>query len=612
MRRGLAILIVFINIITCFGLTGCDKNQKSVEIAMYSDEKSETPVTFMQFYDWFHENEWKEDEFVDKIDWEAIGIYDDDRDSEEFYYKQFSYIKSLGVDAISWEYHPRLGVEPCYPSENAIAALERADLKIACFYDFEIAIKVRSNYELIATLNEDGFISPTIDTVDVMMEDLEGFYDRVPDELLAKDKEGRNVIFTYGYDFDDSTEDIEKWDSFATELIERTNEMVGGETAYYWTCKNSPFLEHLYQHYSDNFVPFQFVLDTPQSQFSHDCVTWNLGYDNLGVLERDNLQRVIRLDQRYVQEMGWLSKATDPAAIFIYGWNEPFEGSMAIPTEMWGDTKAQLVKAFIDRIKNGDDMSLKSTLIITDDFDNYYLGEMSDWHYAIEREMMLYSMRRFLPQADACISSMVTPEILDKYDCVVDISTIKDEETNSYLLEIIDDKQVMIFDPRGGYTNSDLINYFGKPKENISINNVVVLDETDTTTYVRDDIVDMGKLDNGTDVILKVRINNKKEPILMQNQDDIFVNIYNNDELVLKEAFGVFYNTEMNISIMYGEGYSSQRLEYDPITKKTTMNSLNKYSVNGHWEIPDNVNWFIMPEQVDERFYYFIFGIIES
>lgn len=612
MRRGLAILLVLINVLACFGLTGCDNKQESVEIAMYSDKTTEAPVTFMQFYDWFHEESWIEDSFVDKIDWEAIGVVGDDRESVDFYYKQFSYIKSLGVDAISWEYHPRKGVEPCYPSEEAIKALELSDLKIACFYDLEMAIKVEKDYSGIATLNEEGFIAPTSEMVDFIMNDLEEFYDRVPEELLAKDKEGRNVIFTYGYDFDNSTEDIEKWDSFATELIERTNGMVGGETAYYWTCKNSPFLEHLYQHYSDNFVPFQFVLDTPQSQFSHDCVTWNLGYDNLGVLERDNLQRVIRLDQRYVQEMGWLSKATDPAAIFIYGWNEPFEGSMAIPTEMWGDTKAQLVKEFINRVKNGEDKPLKSTLIITDNFDDYYLDGMSDWHYEIEREMMLYSMRRFLPQADSCISSQVTPELLEQYECIVDISTIKDEETNRYLLDIIGEKQVMIFDPRGGYTTSDLIKNFGKPQKNISVNNTVELKKMETITYVRDDIVDMGKLDSDTEVVITTTINGKKEPILMQNQDDIFVNIYNNDEVILKEAFEIFYNTEMNISIMYGEGYSSQRLEYDPITERTTMNSLNKYSVNGHWAIPENVNWFVMPEQVDERFYYFIFGIIES
>jgi len=82
-------------------------------------------------------------------------------------------------------------------------------------------------------------------------------------------------------------------------------------------------------------------------------VTWNFGFDNLGVFRRDGLLRVVRLDRRYLEEMGWLAGATEPALVFIYSWNEPFEGSFLVPSMKWDDTKARLAKHYIQRLKQG-------------------------------------------------------------------------------------------------------------------------------------------------------------------------------------------------------------------------------------------------------------------
>lgn len=609
-------------IVICF-FTGCLNEQVNTEIAevnlynskddnvytkVQTNNSLETPV-FLQFYDWFNENSWIENEFVDKLDWEAIGITGDDRSSEEFYYKQFEYIKSLGVDAISWEFHPRVGAESSYPSKEAIKAIERSGLKIAPFFDYEMTIKAKtaSQDDKIATLSTSGNIKADEETVNFITSNLKDFYDKVPKELLAEDKKGRDVIFVFGYDFDDSQKDANAYNNFAKLLIENTKELCNGKPVFYWTAKNSPFLEFLYQHYSNNFVPFQFVLDTPQSQFSHDSVTWNFGFDNLGVAKRDNLQRVIRLDQRYIKEMGWLSKATDPSLIYIYSWNEPFEGSILLPTEQWGDTKAMLAKEFISRMKNGEDKILKKTLLIVDDLSEGY--NKDDWHYIIEEELLLYTMRRFIPQSDVIINKNVTDEILDKYEAIVDISVQKSKELNDKLLLRMDSKQIMLVDPMAGYRDNSVASHFVQIGSQINVNRNIKIDNSREKVFIRDDINDCVLNDSSKSTGLDVNIKGKKIPLVVQNEDDIWINTYNADEVVFTNAFEVFYNTNMNSSVMYGEGLASQRLEIEAETGKITKNTLNKNSINSHWEIPDYINWFVMPPEVDEKYYEFIFGI---
>ncbi|HEX8997969.1 MAG TPA: hypothetical protein VF812_18215 [Ktedonobacterales bacterium] len=115
-------------------------------------------------------------------------------------------------------------------------------------------------------------------------------------------------------------------------------------TAHYngfcWTTHKLVFLQRLFQHSYDNFAPFTLVLDTPQSRYTHDSVTWSFGFDNLDVQKRDDLLPVIRRNPRYVNEMGWRSKASDPSPIFIYSRDEPADGSMLIPTKRWGHERA--------------------------------------------------------------------------------------------------------------------------------------------------------------------------------------------------------------------------------------------------------------------------------
>ncbi len=167
-----------------------------------------TPV-FIQYYDW--DSAKGGYEFLAQFDWEQLGLtgLPEERNTQTFYSKQFAYIKALGIDGISWEYHPRLGKGPLLPSEAALAALRENDLKIAAFYDLEISLKIKNwqGEELLPNLSNQGKIVANQEFVDHMVGDLAAFFARVPKDLVARDEKGRIPIFVFGYGFNDSAPD---------------------------------------------------------------------------------------------------------------------------------------------------------------------------------------------------------------------------------------------------------------------------------------------------------------------------------------------------------------------------------------------------------------------
>ncbi|PLC52490.1 hypothetical protein CR155_18515 [Pollutimonas nitritireducens] len=573
-----------------------------------------TPV-FLHFFDWFHTTEWQEDKFVDPLDWQAIGLRGEDRSSEDFYFKQFQYIKSLGIDAIAWEYHLQSGAPATYPAPEAIRALERSQLKIAPFYDWGISAKVRNQpgEQRLPTLSNPGSIRPDSATANLIIAELGTFFQKVPRHLQARDKKGRTVIFVFGYGFDDSDPDPVAWQTFGEALRKGVAEFSEVSPMFYWTAKNSIFQEHLFLHHRENFTPFQFVLDTPQSQFGHESVTWNFGFDNLGIQKRDAMQRVIRLDLRYIKEMGWMSKATDPSLVFVYSWNEPFEGSMLLPTQQWGDTKAQLAKAYIRRMKIGRDPLLPKTLLIVDDLDEYWKSRKNDWHLVMLRELLLYPMRRFVPQADVRMSAEVTPELLDQYSYVIDLTTSKVTQVSSWLIERMNSHRIMIFDPLASSTGSTITAGFAKLGKSPTINREVLLGKGKGKLFVRDD-VNRARVCQECQVKLTVDLPVSGKvtatvPLVVTKGDDVWVNAYTNNQEVLASAFASLYGRPLGVSILYGEAYASQRLEIDGKTGQVTHNRLNRYSINDHWDIPANIDWHRMPAEVSPEHYNFIFGV---
>lgn len=578
--------------------------------AQANNTAPQRPV-FLHFFDWFHLPEWQEQKFVDPPEWKYLGIQGDDRASEDFYYRQFKYIKSLGVTALAWEYYIPGGTQLTYPSEVALRALRRSGLKIAPFYDWEICAKVRTefNSKRLPTLSTPGSIKPDLDTVNQIAQDLQQFYDKVPADLRAVDTKGRAVNFVFGYGFDDNQPNPANWKQFGDGLVSQVKTFTGVEPAFYWTAKNSIFEEHLFLHHRDNFIPFHFVLDTPQSQFGHDSVTWNFGFDNLGVLRRDGLQRVVRQDKRYIEEMGWLSNAAAPSLLFIYSWNEPFEGSMLLPTQHWADTKARLAKALIQRMNTHDEAPLPKTLLIVDDLDQYWSSRKDDWHLSILRDMLLYSMRRFAPQADVRTVEEVSPKLLDAYPYIIDASSQKGSSLPGWLLERMANHHILAFAPLATSNGGAVASYFAQLSDAPTVNAEVAVPDLQTHIFVRDDVIHAIPCSE-CKALANITLpgDTQATPVVIQRGDDIWVNAYTPDNSLLAKAFSAWYQRPMNTSILYGEGLASQRLEVNGKTGAITKNTLARQSVNGHWAIPKGIDWFKPPLDIPARYYPFVFG----
>lgn len=551
---------------------------------MNDNLESNVPVV-LQFYDWFRSGGWVESEFVDPIDFDAIGVSDDDRSSIEFYNKNFSYIRQIGVDAISWQFNIDHDGSYNVLSSEVIEALYNSGLLVCPFIDLEMIYKIiNSDLEKMnATLNVTQYIQPDNSTLKILCEAISKFYENIPKDLIAKDKKGREIIFVFGYGFDRANDKKEAWKYFGDSLIDKTLRILNNP-CFYWTCVNAPFLEYLFLHYRDNFCSFHFVLDTPQAQFSHDCVTWNFGFDNYGVAIRDNLERVIRNDLRYYKEMGWLACATDPSVIFIYGWNEPFEGSMLIPTKFWGNSKSKLAKSFIKKVKNKCCSSMPKTLVIINDI--CFSGE--DWHMEIMREIILYPLRRLAPQSEVIIVSEALTADLSRYSYIIDLSVYKEEVLSQKLIHLSGDHTIMFVCPLASYVPSCLCDGFvdGELKY-INIEDNVQISDGEMF-FCRDDI-SFYQPSNRCEVIYRVKYNGENTPLLSRVGNLIWLNAFTNNNHVLSLWFSALYGRPMGRSILYGFGYESQIVRVKSDGEKS-FNTFSMESVNMHFQIPKSIN----------------------
>lgn len=551
---------------------------------MHNDLEPMVPVV-LQFYDWFRSGGWVESEFVDPIDFDAIGVSGDDRSSIEFYTKNFQYIRQIGVDAISWQFNIDHDGSYNSPSSEVVEALYMSGLMICPFIDLEMIYKIINNdiEQLNATLNVTQYIQPNDHTIKILCEAISAFYKNIPKQLIAKDKKGREIIFVFGYGFDRANDKRDAWKYFGDSLIKKISRILDNP-CFYWTCVNSPFLEYLFLHYRNNFCSFHFVLDTPQAQYSHDCVTWNFGFDNYGVAIRDNLERVIRNDLRYYKEMGWLACATDPSVIFIYSWNEPFEGSMLVPTKFWGDAKSQMAKSFIKKLKNKDCIALPKTLVIINDI----CFSDEDWHMKILREIILYPLRRLAPQSEIALVSEALMMDLSCYSCIIDFSIYKEERLSQKLISLPDTSTVMFVCPFAMQHSSILCNGFtdGELKYVNIEDNVKISDGE--MFYCRDDVL-FYKPSNHCEVIHCVKYNKVNTPLLSRTRNMIWLNAFTDNNHVLSLGFSALYGRPMGRSILYGYGYESQIVRIKRDGEKS-FNRFSMESVNMYFQIPKNIN----------------------
>jgi len=568
------------------------------------------PPVFVHFFNWFWGHEWQKGTVVDPFDWPSVGTRLEDRGTHEFYARQFAYIKDLGITSIAWQFSaiPQPYGVYSFPHPYVIEPLEAAGLTIAPFFDFEMSLQAHRKLPPRPELVNTGLIKADADTVALLCGDLAHYYENVPRHLAARDRNGDAVIFLFGYGFNDEEPDPARWSWFAEELCSRLCQWVGEKFKFYWSSTNTHFQEHLFLHHRNHFTPFNFVVDTPQSQFARDSVTWNFGFDNLYVKRFHGLKRVVRLDPRYVEEPAWLAYATDPALVFIYGWDEQYESSLLFPTRDWGDSKARLAKHYIARLRSDRGGRLPKVLLIIDDLDEQWSERAGDWHLAVLREMLLYRMRLFAPQSDVVMPAEVTSEMLSRYEGVIDLTSEKTNRSVDLIERDWDRLRLLVFDPLAPLRTLNYSAHFFDTIAYKTWNRDVPIEGTGKLLAIRDD-THPGSVHKGCSVKLWAAPESEdRTPLVIVNRNAIFVNSYANNEEVMRCAFEQFYGRPMGTSILYGEGLASQRLEQD--TDGTTVrNRLLRYSVNLRWPIPSTIDWYKLPPEVDDSDFNFVFGL---
>lgn len=570
---------------------------------------AELPI-FVHFFNWFWGHEWQKGTVVDPFDWSTVGTQLEGRGTHEFYAKQFAYIKSLGITSIAWQFSavPEPYGVYSFPHPYVIDPLREAGLTIAPFFDLEMSLQAHRKLSPRPLLVNEGLIKADSDTIALLCGDLAQYYENVPSDLMARDRNGDAVIFLFGYGFSDAEPDPARWSWFAEELGRRMSQWVGERFKFYWTSTNTHFQEHLFLHHRNHFTPFNFVVDTPQSQFSHDSITWNFGFDNLYVKRFHGLKRVVRLDPRYVEEPAWLAHAADPALVFIYGWDEQYESSLLFPTRDWGDSKARLAKHYIERLRSDNSARLPKTLLIVDDLDEQWTERIGDWHLAVLREMLLYRMRLFAPQSDVVVAAEMTVELLSAYEHVVDLTSEKTRRVVDLLKRDWDRLRMLVFDPLAPLRTINYVPKFFRTIAYKTWNCEVPIEDTDKMLAIRDD-THAGSIAKGCSVKLwAAPESGERIPLVIVNRNAVFVNSYSNNEEVMRCAFEQFYGRPMGTSILYGEGHASQRLEQDT-DGTTTRNRLLRYSVNLRWPIPSTIDWYKTPPEVNDADFDFVFGL---
>jgi hypothetical protein len=299
-------------------------------------------------------------------------------------------------------------------------------------------------------------------------------------------------------------------------------------------------------------------------------VTWNINFDNLGIYRVNKMQRVVRDDPRYIQEMLWLARHTDPDLVFIYSWNEFYEGANIMPDTTYGTKRYEFMQALLRDIARPPAAPLPCTLLI-------------------------YPLRRYAPQADVRLASEVTPELLKRYDLIISTST---QDANVYVMlePLMDSKQVVLIGPKMAYMES-LRSRFTTTVATVGRNrNVGLVDASGKDTgplFVRDDVLTVDPA-AGAATVATIRDGETSIPVILRAQNDWWINAYVPDDRLLQPVFEGVYGRGLEPGIMYGEGMRSQRLEVAP-DGTVTQNTFAAPAVYQHEPLP--MEWQAPPPQ---------------
>ena len=512
------------------------------------------PVSVVQFFDWWHDDYVPSEFFTHGLNWERIGITREQVGSPAYYDANFRLIRDLGVDGVMWEWY--LTGDSLTPTATVLDALRRHDLKIGLFYDWEV---LHSGGQ--AVLSDSAYIAADEASVSKIADEVIAFYQGIPRDMWLYDADGQLPVIVYAYGFPDTLDDTEAWTWFFTELVRRVEAALDVDVIFDWSA-SSRVHELAFERWPDDYAPFNFVVDTPQWQFGRHVVTWNYVFDNRGVAARDGLPRVIRDDNRYLQETAWLAAHSRPSLVFIYSWNEFWEGSHLFPDDTYQWRRYELAQAQLAALAEQRADDLPRAVIIGDPVDAYPAG--TNGLFESQRLHIRHTLRRYVPQADYITPVQATADALAAYDLVVSLTT--DRTVDPVLATLPSEVQIVLWNATD--LSTDLSQLFvhaaleTRPQGQFRILDREGQATGDSVSISHDAWLATPAAD--ATVALAFEYQEASYPLVVQAGNDHWINVYGPSEAALAAAFEVVYGRDLEPAITFAQGDRSQRLEVYP------------------------------------------------
>ncbi len=532
------------------------------------------PVSAVHFFDWWDRSYLPTEYFTHGLSWERVGLTREEVGSEAYYDVNFELIRDLGVDGVFWEWYEGADLTP---NDTVLDSLRRHDLKIGLFYDWEL---LHAGGQ--AVLSDRAYIAADEASLSKIADEVIAFYRGISPDLWLYDANGRLPVVVYALGLPEALDDTEAWTWFFTELARRVERALAVDVIFDWSVAYRPpsqVQELAFERWPDDYAPFHFVVDLPQSQYGHHVVTWNYIFDNRGVAARDRLPRVVRDDNRYLQETDWLAAHTNPSLVFIYSWNEFWEGSHLFPDDTYEWRRYELAQAQLAELatKRADD--LPRAIIIGDPADAYPLDTYGLFEY--ERLLLRHFMRRYVPQADFVTPDRATEDSLAGYDLVVSLTV--DRTVDPLLAELPDSVQLVYLNATD--LTTDVARRFVQTAEALqTYGRYEILDgdgqPIDDTVAARDDLWRVSLAD-GAMSVLGYEDAGQSYPLVVQAGNDVWINVYNPTDAALAAAFEIVYGRELESAITFALGGLIQRLEIYP-DGRVVQNTFSAPSVFRH------------------------------
>ena len=511
------------------------------------------PVSAVHFFDWWEPGPVPALNPTHGVTWERIGITGEQVGSAAYYDANFQLIQELGVDGVFWQWADR---EDLTPATVALDSLRRHDLKIGLFYDWEL-----EHVSGRPVLSDEPYIAADEDSVSKIADEVIDFYQRIPEDLWLYDAHGRLPVIVYAFGFPEVLEDVDVWTWFFTELVRRVETALEVDVIFDWSAETR--VQALaFERWPDDYAPFNFVLDAPQWQFGHHIVTWNYIFDNLGVALNHGLLRVVRDDIRYIQETAWLAAHTNPSLVFIYSWNEFWEGSHLFPDDTYGWRRYELAQAQLTQLAETRADDLPRAMIIGDAADAYPQG--TNGFLETQRHLLRHLLRRYVPQGDFRTPESLTVDALAGYDLIVSLTT--DRSVDSVLAELPESVQIVYWNAND--LSTEMARRFAQVADeerpagefNLLGDDGAATDETITVGHD----VWLATPAAGAETALAFEFEGESYPLVVRAGNDHWINVYRPTEAAMVAAFETVYGRELEFAITFAHGERIQRLEIYP------------------------------------------------